>query len=289
MTNNKSFIENSWCNLKWSPWISFENLSKLIPAYSGFYKVKPINQDYLIYIGQTGNLKRRTTTLKRECYKEVMPFRDPHTGAPCLWAWKDAEGLQFECSVTLSEITEIERKVIEHYLFWQYRLEKGESPLCSFGRFHEDYKISSNSKKRIHGYHLEEGEKNPAGRNSQVPLFMKEYYQEKNWMGLKWTEPNLFNKQEVKCLNNQPAVYKIFTENELLYIGETKNVKKRFSDHIKKDWSFANVFFSISEQVFSIAPHQLKELENDLIAGYYEQTKKSPFFQFKNLKPTKLY
>ena len=280
-----NFIKDNWCDLEWSPWINFEDISKLIPASSGFYRVKPINHQYLVYIGQTGNLKRRTTTLKRESNKKAMPFRDPHTGAPCLWAWKDAEDLQFECSFTLSDISQIERKSVEHLLFWRYRLEYGESPLCSFGRFHKNYKISSNSAKKEHGCKLEEGQINPSGRNSQTPLFLNGFYQDNDWMELNWSKPKLFNKSEVKNLGNQPGIYKIFTDSELLYIGETKNFRNRFSDHIKKDWSFLDIYFSISQQGNDIAPHQLKELENDLIGGFYWQTKKSPVFQFKNLKP----
>jgi hypothetical protein len=29
-----------------------------------------------------------------------MPWNDPHTAAPSLWAWQDAEGFAYECSAT---------------------------------------------------------------------------------------------------------------------------------------------------------------------------------------------
>ncbi len=275
------FLNDNWCEFKWTPWVAFSDISKVIPASPGFYRVKPVDHQYLVYIGQTGDVRRRTNTLRRESNREIMPFRDPHTGAPCLWAWKDSKGLQFECSAAPSNVTNIERLAIEHYLFWQYRIEYGESPLCSFGRFHENYKISVR-KRNIIGGRLAESQINPAGRHSQAPLILNGSYRDQDWMGLDWSEPKLFTNQEIQSLDNQPGVYKIFTENELLYIGETIKFKNRFSNHIRKDWSFPVVYFSYSIQLPNIASHQLKELENDLIAGYYEQTKTPPIFQFKN-------
>ncbi len=275
------FLNDNWCEFKWTPWVAFSDISKVIPASPGFYRVKPVDHQYLVYIGQTGDVRRRTNTLRRESNREIMPFRDPHTGAPCLWAWKDSKGLQFECSAAPSNVTNIERLAIEHYLFWQYRIEYGESPLCSFGRFHENYKISVR-KRNIIGGRLTETHKNPTGRHSQAPLILNGCYRDQDWMGLAWSESKLFTNQEIQSLDNQPGVYKIFTENELLYIGETIKFKNRFSNHIRKDWSFPVVYFSYSIQLPNIASHQLKELENDLIAGYYEQTKTPPIFQFKN-------
>jgi predicted GIY-YIG superfamily endonuclease len=278
-----NFLKDNWCNFQWSPWIKQEDISKGIVSLSGIYRVKPKNQDYLIYIGQTGNLKRRTSTLKRECNKDKMPFRDPHTGAPCLWAWKQTHKFEYEYSFTLTKDNELERKIIEHFFFWQYRLEYGESPLCSFGRFHKNYTISSNSKKQKRGYHLQDEQINPAGTNSHTPLFLKSSFDDKDWMGLKWSSIKKLNTLEVKSLPNSPGVYKIFTNNELLYIGETKNFKNRFLNHVKKNWSFSEVYFSISIQENNIQPHQLKELENDLIAGYFKQSDKAPVHQFRNL------
>jgi predicted GIY-YIG superfamily endonuclease len=280
-----TFLENNWCGLNWTPWVSFNDISQVIPIEPGVYRVKPVNQQTLIYIGQTGNVRTRTTTLRRESNRDTMPFSDPHRGAPCLWAWKDAEGLQFECSSAPCDVSNIERRAIEHLLFWQYRVEYGESPLCAFGRFHENYKISSQRSKQIHGCRLPIGQLNPAGGHSQTPLTLKGYYNDQDWMGMEWSEIKPFCKQEIKTMNNNPGVYKIFTDCELLYIGETMKIKNRLSNHIKKDWTFPTVYFSVAMQANNIEHYQLKELENDLIAGYYKQAKIAPVFQFRNLQP----
>ncbi len=65
----------------------------------------------------------------------------------------------------------------------------------------------------------------------------------------------------------------------LLYIGETRNLRRRLSHHrrtFKK--LFANVSFSKLPD--SVRSYQRKELENDLIGGYYFQTKSVPLGQF---------
>ena len=38
-----------------------------------------------------------------------MPFRDPHTAAPTLWAIRDSYGEEFEFSYTTPEICQIKR------------------------------------------------------------------------------------------------------------------------------------------------------------------------------------
>jgi len=71
-----------------------------LPAKPGVYRVRPADGDYLMYIGQTGRtLRQRLSELsKYRKAPELMPYNDPHTAAPSLWAWRDATGLDFECS-----------------------------------------------------------------------------------------------------------------------------------------------------------------------------------------------
>ncbi len=282
-----NFLKTNWCQLHWSNWTSFEKQTSTVPASSGLYRVKPKNQDVLIYIGQTKNLKRRISQLISETSKQEMPFRDPHNGAPCLWAWQKEEGLNFEFSYAEFENSEIMKRTVEHHLFWKYRLEVGESPLCSFGKFHKNYKISSQRFKKMHGCRLE-NEINKAGLKSHKPLLINGNFFKNNWMGLEWAESKTLDMANVKALGVQPSVYKIFTTQELLYIGETRKLKSRLTDHAKKSWSCSEVYFSFSPQDDDILPHQLKEIENDLIAGYYEQTKRPPLWQFQNLKPVQV-
>jgi hypothetical protein len=68
---------------------------------AGTYRVRAVNAQELFYVGETGrNLRERLSDLRRNTMKDKMPYNDPHTAAPSLWAWRDAEGIDFECSAT---------------------------------------------------------------------------------------------------------------------------------------------------------------------------------------------
>lgn len=280
----KNFLSENWGNLEWSEWRDLKNVfDKTLKNAPGFYRVKPINHDFLMYIGQTKRLRIRIGELKGGVFQKEIPFSDPHVGAPCFWVWKDSENFEFEYSFVALDFEERERKTIEHFLFWNYRLEYGQSPLCSFGKFHPEYFNSSNRQRGIRGRKITDENLNPAGENSYPPLQLSGYYVDTNWMKIKWEESKILNAEEQNTLKEKPAVYKIFTNNELLYIGETRNVKNRFKDHLKKKWGDSEILFSVSYQNSDILPHQLKELENDLIAGYFSQSGYAPKFQFENL------
>jgi hypothetical protein len=90
----------------------------------------------------------------------MMPFNDPHTYAPLLWAWRDAEGYQFECSAARVDLDTRNRLGLEAWLLWQHRLEHG-STLCNFGRFHPHYVNSSDRKTQRRGGRLGHGADTP--------------------------------------------------------------------------------------------------------------------------------
>jgi hypothetical protein len=102
---DRDFLSPTWSSLPWSPWVPFtakKEEFRQIPREPGLYRIKPVGKDFLMYIGET----RRTVherinelrhTLRRT---DLMPWNDPHTAAPSLWAWQDAEGFAYECSAT---------------------------------------------------------------------------------------------------------------------------------------------------------------------------------------------
>ena len=86
------FFDN-WCNLPWTGWIPFSATKQVfnrIPREPGLYRIRPVGKEYLVYIGETKRtLRERLHTLRLELEKaEQMPWSDPHTEAPALWAWR---------------------------------------------------------------------------------------------------------------------------------------------------------------------------------------------------------
>lgn len=100
-------------------------------------------------------------------------------------------------------------------------------------------------------------------------------------MGLEWLSPigltaaNLYSVPEAKGLY-------IINGSDLFYIGHTTNLKKRLLDHSRKTWDDHMVSCQYCFLPDTTLPHQLKELESDLIGAYYHQTRKIPRFQFVN-------
>jgi hypothetical protein len=67
-----------------------------------------------------------------------------------------------------------------------------------------------------------------------------------------------------------------------MYIGQSANVAKRLLDHSRKKWNGKTLQFSYQIIGLSVLPHNLKELENDLIGNFFENFRKAPEFQFGN-------
>jgi len=290
------FLEPDWCDLPWTPWQSFSDPPKLwmTPSVPGLYRIRAIGIEELFYIGETGReLRGRLLDLRRGTLNDQMPFNDPHTAAPSLWAWRQAENFQFECSaapIKLADASEEARKRregLEFYLLWQYRLEFGSSTRCNHGRFHPRYIKSANGNSQKRGYLLSRDQPdNIAGGKSLPPLQLCATLDDNHWMGLVWSSPQKLERLSLRHIPPSPGVYKIFDpdKKELLYVGETKDLNNRMKDHIVKNWRCAEPLVSFVELSGDTPAYQRHELENDLLGGFYAQAKNMPKCQLINLK-----
>ena len=77
----------------WSPWRPLNTCwtdRKLISP--GLYRIRRAGRDDLDYIGQTGLQLRARLAMPKGVYRSEMPYRDPHTVAPALWAHRQHGG-----------------------------------------------------------------------------------------------------------------------------------------------------------------------------------------------------
>ncbi|MDQ3656690.1 MAG: hypothetical protein M3457_16650 [Chloroflexota bacterium] len=88
----------------------------------------------LDYIGQTGTRLGQRLGMLAGALADEMPYRDPHTAAPALWALRHAERCSFDVSVAVVEGTTPWRKGLEALAIGLYRQEHGRSPTVEFGR-----------------------------------------------------------------------------------------------------------------------------------------------------------
>lgn len=275
------YFEPNWNDLVWTEWIELKSKGRergIIPREQGVYRIRAEGYNGLIYIGQTNELKRRTGALARHTNKKEMPWNDPHTAAPNLWAWKQDKKWKYEVSVATTSLSRQNRMALECFLLWCYRLERGESTLCNHGRFHPDYTKSSDKSTNRRGRKLGENEKrNPSWGPSHQPLISKDDYLSIDWMSLQWTEYQSNN--EDNDIPSNAGIYKIIDSDslDLLYVGESQNLINRLTSHKRR---FPNSLFSYVEIPSEIPKYQRLEIENDLIGHYYEQYRVAPQNQF---------
>src|SRR4051812_24404085 len=97
-----NFLCPRWCDRDWTGFVPFGTgraAARALPAGAGVYRVRVAGRDELAYVGQTGRgLRERIVALMRQTLSAEMPFNDPHTAAPKLWSYRDADGCGYEAS-----------------------------------------------------------------------------------------------------------------------------------------------------------------------------------------------
>jgi hypothetical protein len=140
--------------LQWRGWRPLATASRdsEISATPGLYRIRRMGRDDLDYIGQTGmgtmTLRRRLGML-RGVYGELMPYRDPHTAGPALWALHHQTGEDLEVSVVSVERSTPWRNGLEALAIALCRQAHNRSPTVEFGRMPAGYRASSSYYRRF--------------------------------------------------------------------------------------------------------------------------------------------
>ena len=215
-----------------------------------------------------------------------MPYRDPHTAAPCLWAVRDAIGPGFEVSYTTpSKASDRQnRKGMEAALIALHRRETNRSPTANFGRIIEGYKQStySTTDGSYKGGKLNSNDNEPNAITGIKPFDWQNWRNPvaRQWMGMEWSESYRLGDRLVA---NPPknGLYRIWYEDDplpLAYLGESGNIPSRLYDH---ETTFGeNALFAYSKQTDLVASHRRKEIETDLIGAHYLSQSEAPLAQF---------
>ena len=277
-----TYHSSRWCELNWTPWAALDPAPGRTPEVPGLYRIRPGRRVPLAYIGQTGRSLRMRLRELGSALGPMMPFIDPHPAAPSLWAWRDAEGMGLEWSAHPTLSSSRTRRALECYLLWQYRLERGESTLCNHGRFHRRYLKSGSRRSGIRGCRMARSEPdNPAGGRSLPPLRPGGKAAGPGWMDLNWSDPWHLSAEPAGGVPPNPGLYRILDldRGTLLYVGHSSRLGERVRVHRRRDWGCLRAGFSFAEQP-GLLSHQLRELGNDLIGGFYSLTRSAPRFQF---------
>ncbi len=285
--------------LQWSAWrpLATASRDKEISSLPGLYRIRRIGRDNLDYIGQTGLPLRQRVAMLRGIYKEEMPYADPHTAGPALWALRHATGCDFECSVVPIEGSTPWRKGMEAVAIALYRQAIGRSPTVEFGRIAEGYHPSSGNSSR-----LEAAGKRFRGGPATGPHFrhapgiapmgkLTGNPQADSWGGHAWTPWFPLRQSNGSDVIAGTGLYRIRGDDHqsLLYVGQGQ-VPSRPLAHLGKtrraDHRQGPIFGTQNRLEWAAAlnedwlPHHRLELENDLIAAHILTTGDVPVAQF---------
>jgi hypothetical protein len=194
--------------------------------------------------------------------------------------------VMLECSAAPLDTSAAGRRGMENFLLYRYRQERGESPLCNFGRFHPRYRKSTIRREGLRGGKLAEDQlDNPAGFPGIGPLEIIGKPGDRDWMGLEWTGPEPLAPENTAGVPPGAGLYLLSDAGlqEIVYIGQSADVAKRLAGSGRKMQEGRTLQFSYQIIGQSVVPHNLRELETDLIGNYFENFRKAPEFQFKNL------
>ena len=279
------------------PWIPLRPgpVSDAVPTGPGLYRIRTNHDDIVDYIGQTGagtmTLRRRVAMLAG-IWGDQMPYRDPHTAGPAMWAWlRSGRDVPEVSTAAVAGSTPL-RKGLEALAISQHRWAHGCSPRWNFGRMPSGYRMSSANNRhlvaagrRFRGGIVGEADDShlpgipPLSRPDDDPSDL-------GWGGLDWT-PWTFMHRGVPA--GVSGLYRLRHDAgaELVYIGEG-NLAARLVSHLAKlNQPESRQAAPLGEgrlERSSIAGswprHQRHELENDLIANHVNMHGHPPGAQF---------
>ncbi len=292
---------NGWttpATLQWTPWASLADVVRGVgvPATPGLYRIRRASSGHLDYIGQTGagamTLRKRMAML-RGVYATEMPYRDPHTAAPALWALRDLGHEDFEASFAVVLGDTQWRKGLECVALAVHRQHFGFSPTVNFGRMPSGYRMSSGNNRtivaagrRFHGGRFGHAE---ASHTSGVPPVgpLGGHPTEPRWCGHGWSS---WRPADTAIEASHPGLYRLrgAPGSGLAYVGEgaigdrvrAHLAKVRAPNHVQGQLLGSLVPLEVSWVEGAWRSHQRLELENDLIAAHVLAEERPPVAQF---------
>lgn len=277
----------------WSAWVPVEGIgqNRQVPATPGLYRIRRVGFRGLDYVGQTGNSLRERLGMLAGIFRVAMPYRDPHTAGPALWALRDSEGCEFEASTAVFDRPAAERKGLEALVITLYRVEHGGSPTVNFGRMPPGYRASSGNNARL----VRQGKRFRGGPDADAPVLaqtvpvhgsLRDNVMARGWMGWEWSPWVPASQRTGAPAEGLYRLREKGAKDRLLYVGQG-SIADRIGVHLAKagivghrqGHHFSRIVEAswVGLQVATV--HRL-EHENDLIASHVIAVGVPPAAQF---------
>lgn len=287
MTNESGVYDSDWLGFDWSPWLSLHPDDEEVESLTtdaGVYRVRHEVYDGLVYIGETGrSLRGRIYALRRGIYDSKMPFSDPHTASPSLWAIVDRHGPGFEVSAAAPPRAEgkQQRKAIEDALIALHRRETETNLVGNFGRMPPGYSKSKSRSTGVRGSRSEDDTLR-SFRESADPLGWENPsgITDSEWMGLSWSPAQLLEDAPGDAPDTG-GVYRLWDDEvspPLEYVGESVSLRNRLSSH-RRDRD-RDLLFSYAALSGVDEKHQLSQVETGLLGAHWLACGEAPSNQY---------
>ena len=282
--------------MHWSSWVDLATAgaNSTIPIVPGLYRIRRVGREDLDYIGQTGGALRGRLGMLKGAYVPEMPYRDPHTAGPGLWALRHSLGCEFQASVTPIVGSTPWRKGMEAVAIALYRQGRQASPTLEFGRIPVGYRGSSGNNARLvaAGQRYRGGPWEgphtshvlgipPVGSLDGDPVG-------RSWGGHAWTP--WVPVASAGTVRTAVGLYRLRAAGavDLIYIGQgligsriaAHMMKRTIAGHAQGGVFAAAGPLEASWVEAAVESHQLLELENDLIAAHVLTVGNVPAAQF---------
>lgn len=305
----KMYLSDHWGGYTWSEWVPFsselsDDFKLHIPKKSGVYRIQIIDAVDSIHVGQlmyigiskkTQNISvyERTRSLILNTLKDTPPKNDPHTAAPCLWAYRREMGFKYAVSVTTDfGRTEPEKTLLhtfdekrilqcaEDRLLYLYRQETKTNTWANHGHFHPYYQRPRNGEQMICKETPDLNRvRQTASLVSQFPPSSE--VQSLQWLNLSWSQWTSLHECEFGELYQKPGVYRLVENDQVIYFGQAVHLANRLKQHrtTYRSREISISVYPIEQDNFPVSI-RLNELEADLIGAFYEALKSLPYEQY---------
>ncbi|WP_336000197.1 helix-turn-helix domain-containing protein [Halorientalis halophila] len=240
--------------INWSDWTPLFPTKELdvIPQEPGIYLVSHESLSGIQYVGHSRtDLRDRIRRMGYAIDSEEMPYRDPHTAAPCLWAIAQEYDMDYQVcwasigriggdetpasltsTRTIGELATVNELVgLKAAYIAGYRFVSRQSPTANFGYMLPGYEQSGPSSSGKRGGKIEQDDVEPGVREETIATWDAwDDLTSDSWMGFDWETYDLGDFEDP--YPEAEGVFRIWQKgtDTLAQVGVTTDIRNQVLD-----------------------------------------------------------